>query len=160
MASHWQFLVVGRSGNRLLMFAKVPPLGLFHVHTFSGLYAGESAMLVSEMLKVFSGRSGIVGREQSTLGFLVIDLLEPVVLADRAGTGDSRARLDGFEQSLEIGERGEWIGPRPFARGRHDRAIPMPKCRDCVCVADNELPPFEMVVEHLIVPVQLHGDSD
>src|SRR5208282_5791530 len=66
-----------------------------------------------------SGRRGIVGREQCAQRLFVSDRLEGVILTDRPGSRDRRARVDGLEKPLEIRERSERIvGALSHARGR------------------------------------------
>ena len=47
---------------------------------------------------------GIVRREERALGFVVVDLLEVVILADGPRPGDRRPGIDRLEEPLQIGD--------------------------------------------------------
>src|SRR5271165_668022 len=75
-----------------------------------------------------------------------------MVLADRPGPGYGGPRVDRLEQSLQIRKRSERVSLILANAGGAVEPAPGGHIGDRVGAADDEIPSFEVVVQHLVVP--------
>ena len=76
-----------------------------------------------------------------------------MILADSARPLDRRPRVDGLEETLQMRVRAERIVGALADAGRAIEPSPGRHVGDRVAVADDEVAPFQVVIQHLIMPL-------
>src|SRR5271170_1475079 len=103
-----------------LMFANWPPLGLFQLHTFGGVYSGELLIHAAPDLKA-AGRRNRGARRKPSIGALLegFPVRPSAAVAHASGV---RQRLDCIVAALDVVEP-EGVAGRGIVRGLPKRAL-------------------------------------